>query len=130
MNVDKHSPEDLDEAKCPAGRAELNELRRAAWTEYLESTGDSCERREFLKLMAASMALAGVEGCSSSSPEKIVPYVRAPEQIVPGKPLFFATAITLDGYAHGVLVESHMGRPTKIEGNPEHPASLGSTNTL
>ena len=78
--------------------------------------------------MGASLALAGVSGCSHQPAEKIVPYVRAPEEIVPGKPLFFATALTLGGYAIGVLVESHMGRPTKVEGNELHPASLGATD--
>ena len=86
---------------------------------------------EFLQLMGASLALAGVERLHASSPaEKIVPYVETPEQIVPGKPLYFATAFASAGYASGVLVESHMGRPTKIEGNPEHPASLGSDRPL
>ena len=61
---------------------------------------------------------------------QIVPYVRQPEDLVPGRPLFFASAIPLGGIARPVLVESHMGRPTKIEGNPEHPASLGATDTL
>ena len=84
-------------------------------------------RREMLKLMAASFALAGLAGCSQS-PEEIVPYVNAPEGMVPGKPLYFATALTLGGYAQGVLVESHMGRPTKVEGNTLHPASLGGTD--
>ena len=58
----------------------------------------------------------------------IVPYVRPPEEIVPGKPLFFATAMTLGGGGVGLLVESHLGRPTKIEGNPDHPASRGATD--
>ena len=78
--------------------------------------------------MGASLALAGVSACTRQPAETIVPYVRAPEEIVPGRPLFFATAVTLGGYATGVLVESHEGRPTKIEGNPEHPASLGATD--
>ena len=78
--------------------------------------------------MGASLALAGVSACTKQPAEAIVPYVRAPEEIVPGKPLFFATAVTLGGYATGVLVESHEGRPTKIEGNPGHPASLGATD--
>ena len=91
---------------------------------------DPSSRRTFLRLMGASLALAGVTGCGINKPEKIVPYVRAPEEIVPGKPLFFATALTLEGYALGVLVESHMGRPTKIEGNVDHPASLGSTDAV
>ena len=60
----------------------------------------------------------------------IVPYVRAPEEIVPGKPLFFATAMSLGGFATGLLVESHLGRPTKVEGNPDHPASLGATDAF
>jgi len=90
---------------------------------------DPLRRREFLKLMAASLALGGLTACTSQPPEKIVPYVKAPEDVVPGKPLFFATAVIHPGgLGTGVLVESHMGRPTKVEGNPEHPASLGATD--
>ncbi|HWT72231.1 MAG TPA: 4Fe-4S dicluster domain-containing protein [Oxalicibacterium sp.] len=88
---------------------------------------DSAERRRFLKIMAASMALAGA-GCSGPPQEKIVPYVDMPERLVPGLPLFYASAFVNGGYAQGVLVESNMGRPTKIEGNPQHPASLGATD--
>jgi len=91
-------------------------------TEWNDERG----RRNFLKLMGASLALAGLTSCSKPV-EKIVPYVRQPEELVPGKPLYYATALTLCGLATGVLVESHMGRPTKIEGNPEHPASRGKT---
>lgn len=89
-------------------------------------------RRDFLKLMAASLGLAGVglSGCMRQPTEKIVPYVRQPEDFVPGIPLFFATCTTLGGYATGLLVESHLGRPTKIEGNPQHPASLGATDAF
>jgi len=89
---------------------------------------DPVGRRQFLRLMGASLALAGVTACTRQPTEVVVPYVRAPEEIIPGKPLFFATAVTLGGYATGVLVESHEGRPTKIEGNPGHPASLGATD--
>ncbi|MFO7691709.1 MAG: TAT-variant-translocated molybdopterin oxidoreductase [Vicinamibacterales bacterium] len=89
---------------------------------------DPVGRRQFLRLMGASLALAGVSACTKQPAEVVVPYVRAPEEIVPGRPLFFATALTLGGYATGVLVESHEGRPTKIEGNPGHPASLGATD--
>ncbi len=88
------------------------------------------DRRQFLQLMGASLALAGLNACTRQPTEKIVPYVRQPEEIVPGRPLFFATALPLGGVASGVLVESHMGRPTKVEGNPEHPASLGATDAF
>src|ERR1041385_3515646 len=85
------------------------------------------DRRDFMKLMSASMALAGLAACNRPE-QKIVPYVRQPENLVPGRPLFFATAMTLGGVASGVLAESHLGRPTKIEGNPDHPSSLGASD--
>ena len=89
---------------------------------------DPVGRRQFLRLMGASLALAGVSACTKQPAEAIVPYVRAPEEILPGKPLYFASAFSLGGAAAGILVESHMGRPTKIEGNPEHTWSLGATD--
>jgi molybdopterin-containing oxidoreductase family iron-sulfur binding subunit len=87
-------------------------------------------RRQFLILMGASLALAGVSGCAvqPAPAKKILPYVRQPVGLVPGKALYYATAMTLGGYATGLLVESHEGRPTKVEGNPQHPASLGATD--
>jgi len=88
------------------------------------------DRRELLKVMAASAAFAGLTGCTKLPTQKIVPYVRQPEDIIPGKPLFYATAATLGGIATGILVESHMGRPTKVEGNPDHPASLGASDAF
>lgn len=91
---------------------------------------DPMSRRQFLHLMGASLALAGLGACTSRPTETIVPYVRPPEEVVPGKPLFFATAMSLGGVATGLLVESHMGRPTKVEGNPDHPASLGATDAF
>jgi MoCo/4Fe-4S cofactor protein with predicted Tat translocation signal len=91
---------------------------------------DEPGRRKFLKLMGASLALAGLSACTRQPLETIMPYVRAPEEIIPGKPLFFATAMPLSGVATGLLVESHMGRPTKIEGNPRHPASLGASDAI
>ncbi len=91
---------------------------------------DTVDRRQFLKLMSASLALAGLGACTRQPAESVVPYVRAPEDIVPGQPLFFATAMPLGGAATGLLVESHMGRPTKVEGNPDHPASRGATDVF
>ena len=93
-------------------------------SEWLDPVG----RRGFLKLMGASLALAGVSACTRQPDEAIVPYVRQPEELVPGKPLFYATAMPFAGSGVGLLVESHEGRPTKIEGNPDHPSSLGATD--
>ncbi len=88
-------------------------------------------RRSVLKLMAASAAMAGLTACTKLPTEKIAPYVnQRPEDFVPGKPIFFATALPHTSGAMGVLVESHMGRPTKVEGNPDHPASLGATDVF
>ena len=86
-------------------------------------------RRNFLKLMGASLALAGMTACTRQPTEHIMPYVRQPEDLIPGRPLFFATATTLNGVANGMLVESHEGRPTKMEGNPGHPATLGACDS-
>ncbi len=88
------------------------------------------DRRTLLKYMGASLALAGLSGCRGLflPQTKVVPYVRAPEELVYGKPLFYASIYTQGGYAKGILVEQHEGRPTKIEGNPDHPASLGATD--
>ena len=87
-------------------------------------------RRNFLKLMGASLALAGLTACTRQPTEHIMPYVRQPEELIPGRPLFYATAMTLNGVANGLLAESHEGRPTKIEGNPEHPATLGACDAF
>src|SRR5437588_376750 len=91
---------------------------------------DSVDRRDFLKLMAASLALAGLSGCGRAPEQYIVPYVKQPDGLVQGKPRFYATAMPFGADAMGLLVESHEGRPTKIEGNPDHPSSLGATNAF
>ncbi len=90
---------------------------------------DPAGRRSFLKLMGASMAFAGLTACTVQPTELAVPYVQNPDGYIPGKTYFFATAMPLHGVAEGLLVESHEGRPTKIEGNPEHP-SRGGTSVL
>ena len=84
-------------------------------------------RRNFLSILGASAALATLAGCRRPE-EKILPYAKAPEEIIPGNALYFATAMPFAGTALGLLVESHEGRPTKIEGNPRHPESLGASN--
>ncbi len=98
-------------------------LGAAEWT-------DAPSRRQFLKLMAASFALAGITACTRQPTEHILPYVKQPEELIPGIPLQYATAMTLGGYATGLLVESHEGRPTKMEGNPDHPMSLGAASVF
>ncbi|HYO77635.1 MAG TPA: TAT-variant-translocated molybdopterin oxidoreductase, partial [Thermoanaerobaculia bacterium] len=87
------------------------------------------DRRNFMKFMGASVAMAGLAACSQPA-DTIVPYVNQPETLIPGKPLFFASAMTLGGVANGILVESHMNRPTKIEGNPEHPSTIGASDAF
>jgi MoCo/4Fe-4S cofactor protein with predicted Tat translocation signal len=108
-----------------ADSPEFEELLHREFPQHAAEWDEGTDRRTFLKLMGASLALAGLStaGCSYQPPESIVPYVSQPEEIVPGKPLFFATAMPFAGGATGLLVRSNMGRPTKIEGNPDHPAS-------
>jgi molybdopterin-containing oxidoreductase family iron-sulfur binding subunit len=117
----------------------LEELARSPeFTQWLDdefpnrSTLLQIDRRSILKFMGASMMLAGLTGCRSVilPRDVVVPYVKAPEEVVPGRPLFFASCLTHNGFAHGVLVESHMGRPTKIDGNPDHPGSLGACDPI
>jgi molybdopterin-containing oxidoreductase family iron-sulfur binding subunit len=109
---------------------EFAEFVRQEYPTHAEEWDNSLSRRNFIKVMGASLALAGLSGCVIQPAEKIVPYVTQPENIIPGKPLFFATAMTLGGIATGLLVRSNEGRPTKIEGNPDHPGSFGATDVL
>src|ERR687890_326041 len=108
-----------------AGTEEFEELLHREFPQHAAEWDEGTDRRTFLKLMGASLALAGLTGagCSYQPPETIVPYVTPPDGLVPGKPLFFATAMPFAGGATGLLVRSNMGRPTKIEGNELHPAS-------
>jgi MoCo/4Fe-4S cofactor protein with predicted Tat translocation signal len=89
------------------------------------------DRRRFLQLMAASLALGGLAACGpEEKPRQLLPYVEQPPGIVPGRARYYATATTLDGYATGVMLQHQMGRPIKVEGNPDHPASLGATGAI
>src|ERR1700723_633974 len=114
--------------------SETTEYRQFLENEFphVPETDDQAgiNRRDVLKFAAASAALAGLSACTKMPTQKIVPYVKPPEEIIPGRPLFYATAMRLAGVANGLLVESHMGRPTKIEGNREHPGSLGGTDVF
>jgi MoCo/4Fe-4S cofactor protein with predicted Tat translocation signal len=102
------------------------EFPRQAPSEWDESV----DRRDFLKLMAASLAFAGLSGCGQTPEQHIVPYVKQPDGLIVGKPQFYATVMPFGADAIGLLVESHEGRPTKIEGNPDHPSSLGASNVF
>ena len=114
-----------------AGTPEYRDFLECEFPHDPRAEAKGVSRRSALKLMGASAALAGLTACTKLPTEKIVPYAQQqPEDFVPGKPLFYATAMPLAGYATGLLVESHMGRPTKVEGNPSHPASLGAANVF
>ena len=89
------------------------------------------DRRRFLQLMAASMALGGLSACGPEpNARQLLPYVEQPSGIVPGRARYYATATTQEGYATGVLVAHQMARPVKVEGNPDHPASLGAASAI
>ncbi|HKR00088.1 MAG TPA: TAT-variant-translocated molybdopterin oxidoreductase, partial [Pyrinomonadaceae bacterium] len=104
-----------------ADTPEFREFVEREYPQHAEEWNDPVGRRRFIKLMGASLALAGLSSCVYQPAEKIVPYVNQPEDLVPGKPLFFATAMPLGGVATPLLVKSNEGRPTKVEGNPDHP---------
>ncbi|GJQ29954.1 MAG: molybdopterin oxidoreductase [Phycisphaerae bacterium] len=114
------------EREFPAGASELDRAEA-------DEAGGGESRRDFLKLLGASAALAGaatIPGCRQPD-HKILPYAKnVPEEIIPGKPLFYATSFARpDGGAEGLLVETHEGRPTKIEGNPRHPYNNGKVSS-
>src|SRR5262249_23581760 len=112
-----------------AGTPEFERFLRGESSEEILAQASGLDRRDLFRLLGVSFALAGLTACTRQPAEKIVPYVRQPEEVIPGgRPLFFATAMTVSGRATGLLIESHMGRPTKAEGNPLHPASLGASD--
>jgi molybdopterin-containing oxidoreductase family iron-sulfur binding subunit len=98
--------------------------------EYASEWDSAIDRRRFLQLIGASLALAGLTACSRQPQEKIVPYVQRPPELTPGEPLYYATTFPHDGYGKGILVRSDDAHPTKIEGNPDHPASLGASDVF
>lgn len=107
---------------------EFLELLQREFPKGASELRDPRSRRSFLKLMGAALTMATLGGCATPR-EKIVPYVEQPDAAVtPGQPLYFSTAMPQGGFGVGVLAESHTGRPVKIEGNPDHPASLGATD--
>jgi MoCo/4Fe-4S cofactor protein with predicted Tat translocation signal len=109
---------------------ERPEFRDALEREFPEGASELPEgitRRDMMMLVGASLSLAGLAGCRRPV-EEIVPYVTAPEDTVPGIPRYYATTMPFGRSAYGLIVESHEGRPTKIEGNPSHPSTLGASS--
>ena len=111
-----------------AGTDEFRQLVEREFPESASEWEDGVSRRAFLKLMGASLAFGGLSGCTIQPEEKIVPWVRAPENMLPGRPLMYATAASISGVGVGVLAETHMGRPTLLEGNADHPSSAGGAH--
>src|SRR5580698_10075940 len=126
--AEKTGPEYWRSLEELAGSQDFQDALHREFPKGASEWVDSVSRRGFLKVMGASLGLAGMTGCVRLPIEPIVPYVRQPEEVIPGRPMFYASAVTLGGYASPVLVESHLGRPTKVEGNDLHPASLGGTD--
>ncbi len=125
--------ERLESERGPRYWRSLEQLADApAFAEFIEaefpSIAPQMDRRRFLQVMGASMAMAGLAGCSK--PEKGVPYVLQPEKVVPGKAEWYATSVNFAGYAQPVLGRTHVGRPTKLEGNPDHPVSRGASTAI
>ena len=89
---------------------------------------DPVSRRHFLKIMGASMALAGLTGCTAirKPVQTIRPYAKRPEHVLPGKATYYATSLATGEDVIGVLGSTQSGRPTKLEGNPLHSSSLGA----
>ena len=110
-------------------RGELGDLHDGEFMPGASDPPGGSSRRDFLRIMGASMAMAGLAACRRPV-EEVLPYTRQPEEIVPGEPLYYATGMPYRGVLCPILVRSHEGRPTKIEGNPEHPASEGASRGI
>jgi len=109
------------------GTPESRDFLEREFPEGASELAEGITRRDMMMLVGASLSLAGLAGCRRPV-EEIVPYVTAPEDIVPGIPRYYATTMPFGRSAYGLIVESHEGRPTKIEGNPSHPSTLGGSS--
>ncbi|MGR3323709.1 MAG: TAT-variant-translocated molybdopterin oxidoreductase, partial [Pseudooceanicola sp.] len=108
--------------------AALRDWIEAEFPAYAAELEGGVDRRQALRLMAAGLAMGGLAGCKPE--EKLVPWVKQPENIVPGVPRRYATTLPSEGFGIGAIVECHEGRPTKVEGNPDHPSSGGATDAV
>ncbi len=113
-----------------AGSPHFEEELTREFPRQAQPLGDFVSRRQFLKLMGASMALAGLSACGYKPQGPIIAHSKTPAEYQPGEKLEFATAVALSGFATGVLGRVYEGRPIKLEGNPLHPASLGATSAI
>src|SRR5579883_1260293 len=129
---DKQPPEAWQTLDQWMGTPDFRRMMEDEFPEDAAEWLDPTTRRQFLTLMGASLALAGAAGCNPSfkpaSQKKAVPYVKTPDGLTIGLPLFFPTAFPLGGLGLGALVKSTEGRPVKVEGNPSHPGSVGATD--
>src|SRR5262245_49683821 len=109
---------------------DTEDFREHLHREFRVPIDSGVDRRQLLTLMGASIALAGLTGCTRQPTERIYPYVKPPEEIVPGESLLYATAQLHEGYARGVLARSYEGRPIKVDGNDLHPSTLGGSDVF
>ncbi|MEQ1736186.1 MAG: TAT-variant-translocated molybdopterin oxidoreductase, partial [Rhodoglobus sp.] len=126
----KSGPEFWQSLEELSGTERFQDYLRREYPDQAEKMLEEPERRTVLKLMGASLGLAGLAACTKQPEERILPYAKNPETTTPGVPLYFATAMPWARGSIGLLVENHQGRPTKIEGNDQHPSSLGSTDAF
>ncbi|HTL58944.1 MAG TPA: TAT-variant-translocated molybdopterin oxidoreductase [Candidatus Limnocylindrales bacterium] len=111
--------------------AETEEFKQLVQREFPAGASewwDGVSRRSFLKMAAATMALAGLSACTKQPVREIFPYVKQPEELVPGQPLYYATSMLWRGFATGVLAKSREGHPIKVDGNPQHPSTPSGSN--
>jgi MoCo/4Fe-4S cofactor protein with predicted Tat translocation signal len=111
-------------------KPEFGEMLSREFPQQASEWIDPVSRRGFLKLAGASLALAGLSGCTKQPDEPIYPYIKAPEDLILGKPMYFATAFPFPTGAVPVLVKSDAFRPVKVDGNPEHPYNKGGSDAL
>ncbi len=128
--VDRAARSGGDEAR-DAARDEDRQLEQSAAPLGDPGGTEHPDRREFFGIAGASLALAGLAGCGRGPlRDDIEPYVHEPEDVVPGRASSYATSVPAGAAETGVLVTTHMARPTKIEGNELHPASDGATDAV
>lgn len=120
---------DLNESQLPEQFAEFNEAIDRDFGTATDQHGDGFSRRRWLQLMGASLALGGMSGCRYEE-EKIVPFAFRPQNRLPGMPEKFATMTELGGVAEPLLATNYDGRPIKLDGNPDHPDSMGASSTF